>query len=69
MNLPKVITVIIMDMLLLAEVAGSVYMANKNPNLFTPVFLKSFLIMVIPTLISAKLIIRKMEQKERPISS
>jgi hypothetical protein len=68
MNLPKVISVIVMDILLLAEVAASVYLAHKTPEVFTPVFLKSFLIMVIPTLVSAKFIIRKCEAKGASIS-
>lgn len=68
MNLPKIIAVIIMDILLLAEVSVSVYLANRTPDMFTPIFLKSFFIMVIPTLISAKIVIRKCDTKEQSIS-
>lgn len=45
------LAVICLDVAVLAEVAFSVYRASLDPEFFTPVFLKVFFSMLIPTCI------------------
>ncbi len=53
-----------MDILLIAELCISIYIANKTPEMLTPVFMKYFFTMCIPTLILAKL---SMNVSQKPI--
>jgi hypothetical protein len=64
MNFQQRITVAIMDVLILVELCFSIYLANRDPENFTPLFFKTFLPMVIPTLILAKLFIRKLRSTQ-----
>jgi hypothetical protein len=43
--------VIILDVLILAELALAMYMAAASPGDFTPVFMKTFFGMLLPTLL------------------
>jgi len=51
-------SVILMDIALLAEVTLSIYTASKYPDDFTPVFMKVFFSMLIPTVIAGVYAIR-----------
>ena len=51
MNGVQWLVVIIVDVLVLVELALAMYVANANPDNFTPVFIKTFFGMLIPTLI------------------
>jgi len=53
------LAVILLDVAMLAEVTLSVYMASRNPDEFTPVFMKVFFSMLIPTLIAGIYAIRR----------
>lgn len=64
MNIHKTIVVIIMDILLLAELCVSMYVASKTPETLTPVFIKYFFSMCIPTLILAKICVRRLCSQE-----
>ena len=64
MNLRQKIAVVVVDILVLVELCISIYFANLDADNFTPVFLKAFLGMLIPTLIAAKLVIRKVRSGE-----
>jgi hypothetical protein len=50
-NLRHHLAVLCLDVAVLAEVTVSVYTASLDPELFTPVFLKVFFSMLIPTLL------------------
>ncbi len=50
MNFGHLILVIVLNLLVLAEVCIAMYMAAADPDNFTPVFMKAFFGMLIPTL-------------------
>ena len=54
------LALILMDVGLLAEVTLSVYMASRNPDAFTPVFMKVFFSMAIPTIVAGIYAIRRL---------
>jgi hypothetical protein len=64
MNIRKAIIVLIMDILLITELCISIYVANKTPEMLTPVFMKYFFTMCIPTLILAKICVRRLCPQE-----
>ncbi len=64
MNLQQKIVVIILDILLLVELCISMYFANKTPDMLTPVFIKYFFTMCIPSLILAKIGVRYFGSQE-----
>jgi len=67
MNLRQKIAVIITDILLIAEICISMYLSSRqSPQNLTPIFIKSFLIMCIPTLIIAKIAIKRLRSPEAP---
>ncbi|MFH1595058.1 MAG: hypothetical protein ABIG94_01625 [Pseudomonadota bacterium] len=66
MNFPQKVAVAITDVAVIAELALSIYLANQDPMNFTEVFFKNFLWMVIPTLILAWIVIKKMRTEEPP---
>ncbi len=64
MNLRQKIAVVVVDILVLVELCISIYFANLDADHFTPVFLKAFMGMLVPTLIAAKLVIRRVRSGE-----
>jgi hypothetical protein len=64
MNFRQKVAVAVLDVLVIAEVAVSVYCAHHDPEDFTAVFFKVFLTAVIPTLVLAKVVIRGLRSKE-----
>jgi hypothetical protein len=66
MNLYQKLVVVITDVLLIAEVCVSMYFAAKTPETLTSVFMKSFFIMCIPTLIIAKISISRLSSCTSP---
>lgn len=61
LNLHQKLVVVITDILLIAEVCVSMYFAGKSsPEMLTGVFIKTFFIMCIPTLVIAKLSIKRL---------
>ena len=67
MNTRQKIGVALLDVLVLIELGFSIYWANKTPDLLTPVFIKTFFVLVIPTLFLAWLIIKRLRTVESPI--
>lgn len=63
MNIHQKIIVIMMDVLLIIELCISMYFAGKNPEMLTPIFLKYFSIMAVPTFIIAKIFVKKLQSK------
>jgi hypothetical protein len=64
MNFRQKVAVVILDVLIIAELCVSLYLGNQDPENLTPIFFKSFLTMVIPTLIIARVIIKRMGTPE-----
>lgn len=54
------IILIVFNLILLAELVFSLYQASKNPESVTLVFLTYFLILVIPTFIIGRIIVKKL---------
>jgi hypothetical protein len=69
MNYQQIVVVVVMDVLLIAELCVSMYLANQNPEYFTLVFIRDFLIMCIPTLILAKVFVSRLRSKETEVQS
>lgn len=57
------LAVILMDVAMLAEVTLSVYLASKQPDDFTPVFMKVFFSMLIPTIAAGIFAIRRFRDR------
>ncbi len=64
MNIQQKIGVAVLDVLILIELGISMYRANKTPDLFTPIFFKTFFVLVIPTLIVAGIVIKMLRTIE-----
>jgi hypothetical protein len=64
MNLAQKITIVIMDLLLLIELCVGMYLATRQPDAFTLVFVRSFLMMCVPTLITAKILVSRLRSKD-----
>lgn len=64
MNLRQKVAVGILDVVIIAEVCFSIYMGSRDPENLTPIFLKTFFILAIPTLIIARIIIKRMRTPE-----
>ena len=67
MNIRQKIGVALLDGLILIELGISMYRANKTPDLFTPTFMKTFFVLVLPTLLLAWIIIKRLRTEESPI--
>lgn len=63
LSTPQRIAVIVLDIFMLAEVAVAVYLANLNPDNYTPTFMKAFFGMLIPTLVVGLTTIRLLRAK------
>ncbi|EHJ48359.1 hypothetical protein DFW101_2355 [Solidesulfovibrio carbinoliphilus subsp. oakridgensis] len=64
LNTRQRLTVIVMDVAVLAEVTVSIYMASRDPDNYTIVFMKAFFTMLLPTVIAGLVAIRRF--RERP---
>jgi len=69
MNLHQKIAIAVMDILMLAELCFAMYMAHNNPENFTPVFIKTFLILLIPTLIIGRVVVKRLRTPEASVES
>jgi len=56
MNKRQKIAVVILNILIITELFISMYLAHKDPENFSLVFFKYFFMMLIPTLILAKVV-------------
>lgn len=64
MNFRQKVAVGILDLVIIAEVCFSIYMGSRDPENLTPIFLKNFFVLVIPTLILARVIVKRMRTPE-----
>jgi len=69
MNATQWLVVIVIDVLVLAELAGAMYVAAGHPDDFTLTFMKTFFAMLIPTLILGFLAKRMMRTPPERINS
>ena len=60
MNLKQRIAVILMNLAMLTELTISIYLSSGDPENFTALFCKYFFSMLIPTLITAKLVVKRL---------
>jgi hypothetical protein len=67
MNIRQKIGVAVLDVLILIELGISIYKANQDPDLFTPIFMKTFFVLLIPTLILARIVIKRLRTTESPV--
>jgi hypothetical protein len=66
LNSRQRLAVILMDVAVLAEVTLSVYLASRQPDEFTPVFMKAFFTMFLPTLALGIYAIRRYRDRPAP---
>lgn len=60
MNLPQKIAVVILNLTILTELSFSLYLASQDQANLTAIFLKCFFTMLIPTVIAAKVLIKRL---------
>lgn len=63
LNSRQRLAVILMDVAVLAEVTLSMYLASRNPDDYTVVFMKAFFAMCIPTVIAGICAIRRLRDR------
>ena len=68
MNSRQRICVVLTDVAILAELSISIYASNGDPENFTLLFFKYFMSMLLPTLILAKVVVKRLGSKELPDS-
>jgi hypothetical protein len=64
MNFSQKIVIALVDIALIVELCVSMYFANQNPDRFTPLFMKYFFSMLIPTLVLAKVGVNRLRFKK-----
>lgn len=64
MNFRQKLAVVALDVAIIAEVCIGIYLGSQDPENLTPVFMKSFFAMAIPTLIVGTIIIRRLRTPE-----
>ncbi|MEN2986339.1 MAG: hypothetical protein ABDH16_06760 [Thermodesulfovibrionaceae bacterium] len=66
MNKKNLVILIVFNSILLAELVFSLYQASKNPENVTVVFLSYFLILVIPTFIIGRVVVKRLLTLPKP---
>lgn len=64
MNKRQKIALVVLNVLLVFELCLTMYLAGKDPENLTPIFLKYFFLMIIPTFIVGRIVIRRLRTKE-----
>jgi hypothetical protein len=64
MNLRQKVVIGVVDVLVIAELCVSMYLANQDPENFTVAFVKSFFAMALPTLIAARIAFKRLRTVE-----
>ena len=59
MNTKQKIIVVMVDILILAELAYCIMQGKSNPEYMTPIFFKNFVPLIIITLIGAKILLKR----------
>jgi len=69
MNYRQKVGVAILDVIILVELAVSIYFANRNPAEFASVFFLMFFSLLIPTLILARFVIKGLRSPEPQVKT
>jgi len=64
MNFQQKAAVAVVDIMIVVELCVSIYLAGKDPENMTMLFLKFFFLMLIPTLILAGVAVKMLRSKE-----
>ena len=64
MNIQQKAVVAVADVMIVVELCVSIYLANRDPENMTMLFMKCFFLMLIPTLILARVAIKILRSKE-----
>ncbi len=64
MNFKQKVVLIVIDILVLAELMISIYLAYQNPENITVIFLKTYIPAVIVTVIGGRMFIRRLRSQE-----
>ena len=67
MNLKQQIAVVLMNVAMIAELSISIYLSNTDPEYFTVLFSKYFFSMLVPTLIVAKIAVKRLGSEEKSL--
>lgn len=66
LKLSQKVIVILADILVLAEICYAMSVAAKSPTELTPVFMKAFLPLALPTIVAAIVLIRVLRDRKQP---
>ena len=69
LNFRQKIVVITLDVLLLVELCVAMYFANLSPDSFTPIFMKTFFSMLVPTVLTGLFFLRRFKTKIACVTS
>ncbi len=69
LSLRQKIVVVALDVALIVELGVAMYLASTRPEAFTPVFMKSFFIMLAPTLVAGCVGVRMLREKTIQVES
>ncbi len=69
MNFRQKVGVAILDVIILVELAVSIYFANRNPGDFASVFFLMFFSLLVPTLILARFVIKGLRSPEPQVKT
>lgn len=64
MNIKNIILLVIFNLIILAELIFSLYKASKDPENVTLIFIQYFLLLIIPTFIIGRIILKKLVRKQ-----
>lgn len=64
MNFRQKIAIGVVDVLVIAELCVSMYLAGQDQANFTALFFKSFMVMLLPTLIAARIAVKRLRTVE-----
>ena len=64
MNIQQKAAIAVADMVIVVELCISIFLANRDPDNMTLLFLKSFFLMLIPTLILTRVAFKMLRSKE-----
>ncbi|MDO9566036.1 MAG: hypothetical protein Q7J15_04780 [Candidatus Desulfaltia sp.] len=64
MNVNQKIIVVMVDILILAELAYCIMQGKSNPEYMTPIFFKNFIPLIIATLIGSKILLKRFRTEE-----
>jgi uncharacterized SAM-binding protein YcdF (DUF218 family) len=68
MNIKQKFAVVIIDLLILAELAYSIYMGQRHPEEMVTIFFRTFIPLVVLTLVAGRIVIRKLRAREQASS-